>query len=69
MTDSTTPPPRPRPRMRVSELCEREGISRATAWRWVGKGLLDVSRRGPRTGVRVSYPTSADPDDDDDDLA
>jgi predicted site-specific integrase-resolvase len=64
MNDSQTPSsPRP-PRMRVSELCEREGISRATAWRWVGKGLLDVSRRGPRTGVRVSYPTSDDHDDD-----
>ena len=51
--------------MRVRELCEQEGISRRTAWRWVDKGLLQVSRRGPRTGVRVSFPTT-DPDDHDD---
>jgi len=65
MTDSTTPPSPPRDRMRVRELCEQEGISRRTAWRWVDKGLLEVSRRGPRTGVRVSFPTTADDDHDD----
>jgi predicted site-specific integrase-resolvase len=53
--------------MRMRELCEREGIARSTAWRWVDKGLLQVSRRGPRTGVRVSYPeASADADQGDD---
>jgi len=66
MTDEPTSPPGKNltsSRMRVSELCEREGISRATAWRWVGKGLLDVSRRAPRTGVRVSYPAGELDDD------
>jgi len=50
--------------MRVRDLCEQEGISRRTAWRWVDKGLLHVSRRGPRTGVRVSYPEASGLDDD-----
>ena len=66
MSDSRTAPPPSPPagRMRVRDLCEQEGISRRTAWRWVDKGLLHVSRRGPRTGVRVSYPEASGLDDD-----
>ena len=51
---------------RMSELCAREGIDRRTGWRWASKGLLEVTRRAPRTGVRVHYPRQDDPDDDDD---
>lgn len=67
MSDEPTPSPSPRT-MRMRELCEREGIARSTAWRWVDKGLLQVSRRGPRTGVRVSYSEAAAADDQGDDL-
>jgi predicted site-specific integrase-resolvase len=40
---------------RVRDVCEREGITRATAWRWIRKGVLTVTRVDPRTGVRVKY--------------
>jgi predicted site-specific integrase-resolvase len=40
---------------RIRELCEREGIGRSTAWRWIRKGLLTTSRVGPKNGVRVTY--------------
>ncbi|RPJ53074.1 MAG: AlpA family phage regulatory protein, partial [Acidobacteria bacterium] len=64
------PPAPPPPRgLRMREVCEREGIARSTAWRWVDKGLLQVSRRGPRTGVRVSYPDASGADDDGGELA
>jgi hypothetical protein len=42
-----------RPWLKVRELAEREGISTKTLWRWVSAGVVDVSRLGPRTGVRV----------------
>jgi predicted site-specific integrase-resolvase len=35
------------------ELADREGVHRATIWRWVEKGLAEARRLGPRTGVRV----------------
>lgn len=57
-------PKRPDPSARgyrIRELAEREKVTTRTAWRWVEKGVLDVSRLGPRTGVRVRY---ADPADD-----
>lgn len=65
MNDDRTPPPARRG-VRVRELCDQEGISRRTAWRWVDKGLLTVSRRGPRTGVRVAFAAQAhdEPADD-----
>jgi predicted site-specific integrase-resolvase len=46
------------PRVRgepLREFCDREGIDRTTAWRWVRKGILSVSRVAPRHGVRVRY--------------
>jgi predicted site-specific integrase-resolvase len=46
----------------IAEVCARENISRRTAWRWIEKGVLKISRVGPRTGVRVQY---VDPRDDD----
>ena len=53
-----TAPPRPAPSARgwtVRDFCEREKISRATCRRWIEKGVLQVSRVGPKTGVRVHY--------------
>ena len=41
--------------LRVRQFCEREGISRRTAWRWVEKGIVSVSRVAPLTGVRIAY--------------
>ena len=36
--------------VRIRELCERSGISRTTAWRWVRQGRLPPLRRlGPNT--------------------
>lgn len=66
MTDEPSSPPPARRGVRVRELCDQEGISRRTAWRWVGKGVLTVSRLGPRTGVRVRHaePQAASDDDD-----
>lgn len=61
MTPPKLPPKRTIRGYPMAEICEREGVSRRTAWRWVEKGLLEVSRLGPRTGVRVRY---ANPDDD-----
>jgi hypothetical protein len=39
----------------VRDFCEREGIDRSTAWRWVSRGVVEVSRLAPRMGVRVTY--------------
>lgn len=52
----TTRPPVPAPRGEpLRDFCEREAISRRTAWRWIEKGVLKVSRIGPATGIRVQY--------------
>lgn len=45
---------------RVRDFCAREGISRATCWRWVSKGLIRTSRVGPAIGVRVAYADDGD---------
>lgn len=37
----------------VAEVAQTCGVSRNTVWKWVGAGLLDVVRLGPRC-VRVS---------------
>jgi hypothetical protein len=37
----------------VDQLARRCKVHRATIWRWVAKGLVDVQRLEPRTGVRV----------------
>jgi predicted site-specific integrase-resolvase len=42
--------------LKPAELAAREGVSRATVWRWIDKGLLEVARRAPATGVRVRDP-------------
>ena len=66
MSAPKIPPPRRTIRgYRLADVCEREGVSRRTAWRWVEKGVLKVSRLGPRTGVRVQYvEKNDDPTDD-----
>jgi transposase len=58
-------PKRPDPSARgyrIRELAAREQVTTRTAWRWVEKGVLEVSRLGPRTGVRVQYVDPADTD-------
>jgi hypothetical protein len=40
---------------RVRDFCEREGISRATFWRWNAKGVVVLSRLDRAVGVRVCY--------------
>lgn len=42
-----------RPWLKPSALAEREGVHRATVWRWVEKGLLEARRLDAKTGVRV----------------
>lgn len=42
-----------RPWLTPRQLAEREGVHRATIWRWVEKGLLETRRLGPKTAVRV----------------
>jgi predicted site-specific integrase-resolvase len=39
--------------LKPREYADREGVDRATVWRWVAKGLLEARRLGPRTDVRV----------------
>jgi hypothetical protein len=41
------------PWMKPSDYARRKGITRQTVWNWVRKGLLQVSRKASRTGVRV----------------
>jgi hypothetical protein len=42
-----------RPWVKPAELAAREGIDRTTVWAWADKGIVEVRRRGPRTGVRM----------------
>lgn len=63
------PPSHDREWFTPRELAAREGISRTTLWRWAAKGLVTVSRLGPRTGVRVRPTTDRRPDDEPDDEA
>jgi predicted site-specific integrase-resolvase len=39
----------------MQDFCEAEGVSYRTGWRWVKKGVIQVSRLGPGIGVRVRY--------------
>jgi hypothetical protein len=48
-----TSPSSSNPWLTVSEYASREGIDRATVWRWIAKGVLEVQRKAPRTGVKV----------------
>jgi excisionase family DNA binding protein len=52
-TSTTSTPTRPGPDMTVRELAARYGVARSTIWRWVARGLVEVSRISGRTGVRV----------------
>jgi hypothetical protein len=38
---------------RITDFCEREGISRSTCWEWARKGVVVVSRLRPAVGVRA----------------
>jgi hypothetical protein len=38
---------------RFQDFGAREGIHPETAWRWAKKGVIKISRLGPRLGVRV----------------
>jgi uncharacterized membrane protein len=42
-----------RPYVTARELAREHGVSRSTIWRWVARGLVEVSRVGVRTRVRV----------------
>jgi predicted DNA-binding transcriptional regulator AlpA len=45
--------PSSNPWLTVREYAAREGIDRATVWRWIAKGVLEVKRKAPRIGVKV----------------
>jgi predicted site-specific integrase-resolvase len=47
------PPPDSNPWVTVTAYAARHGISRRTVWYWVEKGIIEVSRKTARTGVRV----------------
>lgn len=53
---------------RLRDFCQREGISRSTAWNWMRKGVLRASRlqagTGRAVGLRVAYAEEAWDDDD-----
>jgi predicted site-specific integrase-resolvase len=47
-------PPKPAPpAVSVTALARRYGVSRSTVWRWIHRGLVEVTRVAARTGVRV----------------
>jgi hypothetical protein len=39
--------------LKPSELADKEHVSRATVWAWAAKGIVEVRRHAPRTGVRM----------------
>lgn len=45
--------PNQNPWLTITEYAAREGIARATVWRWVSKGILEIRRKGKRIGVKV----------------
>jgi len=44
-TDST--------KLKVKDYAEKEGVSPRTVWRWAEKGAVKVTRKAPRTCVRI----------------
>jgi predicted site-specific integrase-resolvase len=42
-----------RTKLKVKEYAQREGVSPRTVWRWAEKGAVKITRKAPRTGVRV----------------
>lgn len=51
MSDKETP----REWLKPSQLAAREGVSKRTLWTWAEKGIVDVKRRAPRTGVKMRF--------------
>jgi hypothetical protein len=39
--------------MKPTELAAKEHVSRATVWNWATKGIVEVRRHAPKTGVRM----------------
>lgn len=37
----------------VQDYARKHGVSRQTVWNWILKQAVEVSRKAPRTGVRV----------------
>lgn len=50
--------------LKASELAAREGVHRATIWRWIEKGLVEARRLDKATGVRVRV-AGREPEEDD----
>ena len=46
---------------KISDFAQREGVAERTIWRWAEKGIVQVSRLAPATGIRVHY-RAGDPD-------
>jgi hypothetical protein len=42
-----------RPFLTPARLARDLGVNRSTVWRWAQRGLAEVVRNGPRTGVRM----------------
>jgi hypothetical protein len=40
-----------------TQLARSLGIRRSTVWRWAARGLVEVRRHAPRTGVRMKLLT------------
>lgn len=50
MTDRSQ---KPRLELTVTQYAKREGVNRATVWRWIRKGAVAITRKGRKMGVRV----------------